>query len=604
MAQFTPRTAEDILADMIAHVQNHSTISDFSEGSAVRTTLEASTMELDEQYFQMTQILSVFSIYTARGEKLERRLADFGIARKGPKPAVGRVKFYDSNLVSDRISVDASAGTGSVYLFSSSVLPVNGFPYAIRIGEGTTRVQDVSVQFNNTTTNSLVLVGPLEYNVVVGDRVSLVTGSVARTVNAGYQVIVPATGTSPTKMYATQEAAFISAGNYFSNEVVAKSTTAGVSGNSPVGKVSSFLGGGPFTGAGVTSVTAMAGGREQESDDELVQRGVEQIQGLSRGTPLALKAAAKNVEDTTTGQRVLSSNLIEDFVHDEVRLYIDDGSGFVPDFVALPITTLTSTASMDSLEVESAVRFPSFGHVLVVDSPNTAVIPYNSVTPTTVELADNLPTSFASGSTVTYVDLVSSGTESNQLRFQLTNFPIVRNTETIYKGIAGVWSPLTRGVDYILNKGTGEFQLLTALPAGSQVAANYSYYINLVTSVQRVLEGDKDDELNFPGVKAAGIFLTVEAPAIRRITIRLSISAKPGFTEADLYDSVRSSVEQYITSLRLGDDVIVSRIYDAIHDNAGVLSARVLEPTQNQTILENELPVPYSASGASLVYIS
>lgn len=146
--------------------------------------------------------------------------------------------------------------------------------------------------------------------------------------------------------------------------------------------------------------------------------------------------------------------------------------------------------------------------------------------------------------------------------------------------------------------------LTTALPTGSKIIANYSYYINLVKSVQRLLEGDETDEVNFPGVKAAGIFLTVEAPAIRRINIRLSLSAKPGYTEGDLYDTVRTAVEQYITSLKLGADVIVSEIYAAAQDVAGVYSVTVVSPTQDLTVLENELPVPFDSAGNSLIIIT
>ena len=70
MADFTPRTFETILDEMIAYAQTHSTISDFSAGSVALTLLEAAAIEDDEQYYQMTQILEIMSIFNAKGDRL------------------------------------------------------------------------------------------------------------------------------------------------------------------------------------------------------------------------------------------------------------------------------------------------------------------------------------------------------------------------------------------------------------------------------------------------------------------------------------------------------------------------------------------------------
>ena len=53
---FVPRSFVEILTDMIAYVQFRTGISDFTVGSIVRTVLEASALEDDEQYFQMVQL--------------------------------------------------------------------------------------------------------------------------------------------------------------------------------------------------------------------------------------------------------------------------------------------------------------------------------------------------------------------------------------------------------------------------------------------------------------------------------------------------------------------------------------------------------------------
>jgi hypothetical protein len=57
---------------MIAYVQTRTAISDFNVGSVIRTVLEAAALEDDEQYFQMVQLLDLFSFMSAAGEDLDR----------------------------------------------------------------------------------------------------------------------------------------------------------------------------------------------------------------------------------------------------------------------------------------------------------------------------------------------------------------------------------------------------------------------------------------------------------------------------------------------------------------------------------------------------
>jgi hypothetical protein len=58
---FVARTYEQILSDMIAYMQSRTSISDYNVGSVIRTILEAAALEDDEQYFQMVQLLDMFS---------------------------------------------------------------------------------------------------------------------------------------------------------------------------------------------------------------------------------------------------------------------------------------------------------------------------------------------------------------------------------------------------------------------------------------------------------------------------------------------------------------------------------------------------------------
>ena len=610
---FTPRTFSEILADMIAYVRDYTSVSDFTVGSVVRTILEAAALEDDEQYFQMVQLLNAFSYTDASGEELDARLADFGLSREPAKAAFGFVRFKNTDLKADQLAQDEAVGSTSLRLFTTEDFPTSGFPYTVRVGEGTVRLQDVLVTAHDTVTNTLTLSGstPLLNDFEVGDVVGLVTGSTSQLVNTETEVKAPRTSSSLERTYKTQEPATIVAGNLYSNEVLIKATSLGVSGNVGAGRISKFSGAPPFTGAQVVNDSAISGGTNSESDVDFRDRAVQQLQSLSRGTVLALKTAAIGVEAPTTGQRVVSANILEDFVEDEVIVYIDDGSGFTPDLTSLPVTSLAAALSggEGQISLADAGDFPSSGYLFIPnDGTNDGeLVAYESVSGNIVTVDGTVSGAHDSAAFVLFVQVITASAETGRRRFSLRNIPVVRSTDRLFikEPLASDWTEQVRGVDYEIDRGTGEiiFVAEAGLEAGTQLIAAYSYYTKLVAEVQKVLEGDEDDSTNYPGVKAAGVFLSVEAPTLRRITVRLTISAEQGYVESDLVDDVARSVEAYITSRKIGQDIIRARIIDACYDVTGVRDVTVSAPTANITILEDELPVPFDNDGNSLVTV-
>ena len=618
---FQPRTFEQILTDMIAYMQSRTPISDYNVGSVIRTILEAAAIEDDEQYFQMVQLLDLFSFTTASGEDLDRRLADFGLTRRSAQASVVRVRFYDNNLVRTRAGTDVAAGSLVVTGLDTSRFPTVGYPYTIRVGEGTPRLQNLLVTNNNTTSGDLTLSAATTYEVLLGDRIAFVTGGTlasptspsasARTISIGTEIQAPPSVTETSKVFSTLEPAFIIKGNYASNEVVAKCTVSGTAGNLGPNRVNQFPSAPPFVGAAVLSLTASTGGLDRETDSEFRNRALSQLQSLSRGTPLALKSNAIGVTDPVTQARVVSANLVEDFSTHEVILYVDDGTGSVAKTSILPTDSLSAgvLAGASTLTPVNISDWPSSGWVFIdTDGVNPAeLVKFISNNGTNLTTAAPLVSNHnATLSVINFVDLVSASAEATQRRFTLKNFPIVRNSERIWiRPPSGVWTLLTRDVDYALNKGTGQFQItdVGGLIAGTQVIAHYIYYTNLIAEVQKIMEGDPNNYINYPGVKAAGVFLSVEQPVIKRVTVVASITAKDGYTESDLAPLVRNAIESYITSLRIGEDVISSKIIDNAFSVVGLADIRLVTPRANITVLESELPLPYDPSGNTLVQV-
>ena len=96
MPQFQPRRQEQILADMIARVVTRTALSDVADSSSKKQMLAAAAREDDEIYFQMENLLTLFSIDTATGDDLDERAAEIQpaiITRSLANKATGTVVF-------------------------------------------------------------------------------------------------------------------------------------------------------------------------------------------------------------------------------------------------------------------------------------------------------------------------------------------------------------------------------------------------------------------------------------------------------------------------------------------------------------------------------
>lgn len=604
---FEPRVFDTILLDMIAHVQANTTLTDFTVGSVIRTILEAAALEDDEQYHQMVQLLDGYRLTKASGSDLDERVADYNITRLIAAPAITYVVIQNDSLVKDVLTYDISITDTSATLDDSSEFPTSGYPYTVRIGEGTAFVEDVSVSNNNTTTNVLTITSPT-YAHSSGERVSEVpTLPSETTIASGTQVQVPATGTASPIVFETVEKGTQVDGNYQSTRIMAKALVDGSAGNVGSGKITQFTGSAPYTGASVTNVTNAAGGRDRETDVELRARAKAQLNALSKGTIRAIESTVKGTEDSATGQRVVSANLVEDFNTEEHLLYIDDGTGFTPTKVNMARTTASAilTAPTGNILVNSTSEFPSSGYILLSpDDPSLAELQaYTSKTTTQLTLSGTTSNTHPSGALVILVDVLPLA-EEGQNYFRFSNWPILANSYEVYDDSLGAYNLRTEGTDYFLNRTNAELQYEgSGLPAGAQVLGHYNYYTGLAALAQKVVTGDRLVPVNYPGVASAGIPIYVTTPIIRQVPITLSIAVDSGEDEEELKSQAQSVVETYIGGLLIGQNVILAEIIERVMGITGVTNCILIDPTGDIVILENELPRPYDNLGASLITV-
>jgi uncharacterized phage protein gp47/JayE len=613
---FTPKTFEQILQDMVNWVRARSNLTDFNVGSLVRTILESAAMEDDELYFQMVQILNEFSIRSASGTELDRRGADFDESRLSANEAFGNLVVYDTALERSYLSVNAVAGAFQIIVSDDSVFSAIVPPFNIRLGEGTAEEEDVTVAaawVPGTNIIDLDILTPLVNNhplaaalldefTISASRVSYVSGAAARPVGSGTGATKPATGISAAQNFLFSANGSVDNGDFLSGSITAVSLQSGKNFNAPAQTIIQWTSAAPFAGAGVINLVSFGGGRDAETDDEFRDRLIAKIGSLSKGTVLAVNAASTGVEDEDTGQSVTRAALFEDLVNELVRVYVDDGSGaFIPDTSVYPLDALAAPAAFGAgaLTLVDALAFPDAGWVLI-DLGNTVgieVLEYVSKLGNVLTLAGTvvLPAGHAGGIDVRQVELVEAATEVNERFFELDHIAVVEASLFLLHAAAASTFPaiLVQDVDYLVNEGVGQAEVDPPLPANSSVFAYYTWFINLVEEVQRVLDGDLSNPTDYPGVRAAGVKLLVNAATSVNIDVVVSLDVAETANKADLIAEAEVALVGYISGLPVGGEVIRNEMIQRVMElSEDVIDLTMTLPLGNITVLENEVPVP------------
>lgn len=171
-----------------------------------------------------------------------------------------------------------------------------------------------------------------------------------------------------------------------------------------------------------------------------------------------------------------------------------------------------------------------------------------------------------------------------------------------YTVTSGNPTPLTPNTDFTFNPAQGDIELSLAMARptyGALVAASdgasgsvgaYTYTRGLGAYVQRQVNGDAADPINFPGIRYSGSQVLVAAPNTMSPAFVIQIESKPGFSDSDLYPFVTNAVVTYVNSLGMGENIQIWRIATACKNIPGLDNLKVLEPTSDITVPQFTLP--------------
>ena len=333
--------------------------------------------------------------------------------------------------------------------------------------------------------------------------------------------------------FSTTATGTIAAGNTTSADVPVVAVVAGADGNVLAGTIVKFDNK-PVGVGTVTNTAPTQFGSDTESDDEFRSRIKSFIATLARCTPEALEYVAKTVS-LPTGQRVTFAKAVEDLVNrGEVTLYIDDGQGTAESFEPVPIVEIMTEG-------------------LAGPPPDAAV----------------------------------GGEERLSLKRtpvrRLSGFTI-QSTGTPGRGV------LVEGTHFTLNEASGQVIFNPPLVAGEIITAIYTPFTGLIAEVQKTIDGDPNDRLNYPGWRAAGVRVLTATPQILIQQVTASLVVKTGYNEASVQSDVKNALLDYINSRGISGDIIVNRLVEVMMAVDGVENLTLTDPASDVILLDDQLP--------------
>lgn len=347
---------------------------------------------------------------------------------------------------------------------------------------------------------------------------------------AGVTLRNPSTGLQ----YRTTETATILVGDNRSNRIKFSALEAGEVGNCASNNVTEIVSGGNGVN-GFAHLSAAVGGRDLESDAELRSRIRARVASLAYSTPQAIEARVLDAR-SDDGRAVISSRLIEDETdRGFCRLYIDDG------------TTISDRINQETSALE----------------------------------------------------VLAERANGNERVFFTDNFPVVRRAapHTINlrrrqgDGSLAPASVLTERQDFEMTYSQGRIVLSpnVVVGEGDQLTlSEYTYQTSLIAEAQRLIEGDRLDA-NVPTYRAAGVVVEVVPAEKLLVAVLATIVTNDGYDRDAVLAEVRTEISNYINTLPIGGDVVVSEIIERAMSVRGMYDIAISQPTTNIPVAFNEV---------------
>ena len=125
----------------------------------------------------------------------------------------------------------------------------------------------------------------------------------------------------------------------------------------------------------------------------------------------------------------------------------------------------------------------------------------------------------------------------------------------------------------------------------------------LQAAVEKVLYGDANDYINYPGKNVAGMGYNISAPTIVPVDLGIIVYRLPNINVdlTEIGTDVKTAIEQYVNTRSLGQDVLLSEVVRVgKNSNAAAYDLIVNSPASNKSIAESEFAKTGSGTGGTV----
>jgi uncharacterized phage protein gp47/JayE len=106
----------------------------------------------------------------------------------------------------------------------------------------------------------------------------------------------------------------------------------------------------------------------------------------------------------------------------------------------------------------------------------------------------------------------------------------------------------------------------------------YLYNTGLLRTVQRIVDGYEPNADQYPGKKAIGGIIEILPPLIKKVSVSINVTTKEGVNLNEITNEIKSTIINYINTLSVGDDVILSQIVVDVMEVRGVQAVTMVSP--------------------------
>lgn len=376
------KSERQIQAEILARLISQLGINDVNPGSVNDILTQAVAQQDFALYYRIAQVSRLVDIDSLTGDDLDNKAFEYGLTRNQPEKAKGTITiFRPVGFV--KVSTTFYAGSASpisgdliidVNDASNSLIATSG---VLILGRGTNNEEEVSYSaapINNTTYWRFTLDNPLTKDHSVEETVILKQG-LDQVILAGTIVTVPPTGVASEIRFQTDDDVILQSGEDRLEGVEITAAEPGTDSNISIGAIDgeSAFPNPPFAGARAKNESKITTGKDLEEDDELRDRIKNYIQGITRAVKQAILNAIVGLVDPETAKRVVSASIVLPIdVAGDVKVYIDDGTGFEPSLTSRGFETVLnqSTGGEQRLQID---KFP----IVKAQIESNSAEPYN-----------------------------------------------------------------------------------------------------------------------------------------------------------------------------------------------------------------------------------